>query len=159
MQYERWQHDRRGDGINALYLGNLEKEWARRGICSRCHRDIDDNLAQQMLELEGRAQNAEDKRACARLEPLGRWAIWEHGRIRAPSVTAVGHASSMSSAELVAAAALGASAITAAASLGITWYREHLRGKAAHRDTLAAAVTEMLSRSMAVMTRAQALSQ
>jgi hypothetical protein len=65
----------------------------------------------------------------------------------------------MNTAWIAVIAALGASALTGAASLWVTWYREHLRGKATRRDELAAAVTEMLSRSMAVMMRAQAIGQ
>ena len=61
LQYERWQQSRQKDYTNTLYLANLETEWARRGICSRCHRDVDRNLDQQMSELEARAQNAEEK--------------------------------------------------------------------------------------------------
>jgi hypothetical protein len=61
LQYERWQQSRHHDYTNTTYLANLEEEWARRGICSRCHRDIDDALDQQMSELEVRAQNAEEK--------------------------------------------------------------------------------------------------
>jgi hypothetical protein len=61
LQDERWQHDKDGAYTRSAYLDNLEKEWARRGICSRCHRDIDPSLDQQMSELEARTQNAEDK--------------------------------------------------------------------------------------------------
>jgi hypothetical protein len=63
----------------------------------------------------------------------------------------------MGSAVLAVVAALGASALTALASLGVTWYREHLSQKAADRDTLSSAVIQMLSRSMSVMVRAQAI--
>ncbi|MGH3277149.1 MAG: hypothetical protein ACRDNZ_22825 [Streptosporangiaceae bacterium] len=41
----------------------------------------------------------------------------------------------MTSAELAVFAALGSSALTAAATLGVTWFREWLRGRAAARDT------------------------
>ncbi len=61
LQDERWQQSRNHNYTNTTYLANLEKEWARRAICSRCHRDIDPNLDQQMSELETRARNAEDK--------------------------------------------------------------------------------------------------
>lgn len=61
LQYERWQQSRNHGYTNTLYLANLEKEWAGRGICSRCHREVDPDLDQQMSELETRAQNAEDK--------------------------------------------------------------------------------------------------
>jgi hypothetical protein len=60
-------------------------------------------------------------------------------------------------AELTVIAALGASALTGAASLGVVTLQERIRSRSADRDTLAAAVTAMLSRSMAVMWRAQAM--
>lgn len=63
----------------------------------------------------------------------------------------------MTSAEVAVVAALGASGLTAAASLGVVWFREWLSGRSAGRDALLAAVTAMLSRSMAVMSRAQAM--
>jgi hypothetical protein len=63
----------------------------------------------------------------------------------------------MTPAELAVTAALGASGLTAAASLGVVWLREWLAGRAAERDVLLAAVTQMLSRSMAVLMRAQAM--
>ena len=46
---------------STAYLANLENEWAGRAICSRCHRDIDPGLDEQMSELETRAQNAAEK--------------------------------------------------------------------------------------------------
>lgn len=62
LQYERWQQDRNPDNYtNTLYLDNLENEWARRGICSRCHREIGPELDSQVSELERRANNAEEK--------------------------------------------------------------------------------------------------
>ena len=62
MQYERWQQDRNGTNYTSpLYLENLEKEWGRRAICSRCHREIDQDLNEQMLKLEKRAGSAEEK--------------------------------------------------------------------------------------------------
>src|SRR5260370_36347700 len=64
----------------------------------------------------------------------------------------------MSAAVLAVIAALGASALTAAASLGVVALQERLRRKAADRRFLADAVTEMLSRSMAVMMRGKAIS-
>jgi hypothetical protein len=39
----------------------LEKEWSRRGICSRCHRTVDENLDTQVSALEARAHDATDK--------------------------------------------------------------------------------------------------
>jgi hypothetical protein len=61
LQYERWQQGRQHDYTNTLYLANLEEEWARRAICSRCHRNVDPDLDQQMSALAARAQNAEEK--------------------------------------------------------------------------------------------------
>jgi hypothetical protein len=62
LQYERWQQDRNGSNYtNSMYLENLEKEWGRRAICSRCHREIDQDLGEQMLRLETRAGGAEEK--------------------------------------------------------------------------------------------------
>jgi hypothetical protein len=62
----------------------------------------------------------------------------------------------VTSAELAVVAALGASLLTGAASLGVVALQERLRGKRDDRDTLTSAVTAMLSRSMAFMLRAQA---
>lgn len=62
LQYERWQQDRNGTNYTSLlYLENLEKEWGRRAICSRCHREVDQDLDEQMLKLETRAGGAEEK--------------------------------------------------------------------------------------------------
>jgi hypothetical protein len=62
LQHERWQQDRDpGNYTNTKYLANLQNDWARRAICSRCHRDIDRDLDEQMTELENRAHNAEEK--------------------------------------------------------------------------------------------------
>ncbi|HUC24519.1 MAG TPA: hypothetical protein VMA73_17565 [Streptosporangiaceae bacterium] len=62
LQYERWQQDRNGSNYTShLYLENLDKEWGRRAICSRCHREIDQDLGEQMLTLETRAGGAEEK--------------------------------------------------------------------------------------------------
>jgi hypothetical protein len=65
----------------------------------------------------------------------------------------------MSSAVLAVIAALGASALTAGASLGVVALQERLRRKAADRHALADAVTEMLGRSMEVSLRAQAMGE
>lgn len=65
----------------------------------------------------------------------------------------------MTPAELTVVAALGASFLTVLGSLGVVTLQERLRGKAGDRDALAAAVIEMLSRSMAVATRAQAMGE
>ena len=62
LQYERWQQDRDpGNYTSTKYLSNLENEWARRAICSRCHRDVDRGLDEQMTDLETRAHTAEEK--------------------------------------------------------------------------------------------------
>ena len=62
LQYERWQQRTRGDGYTgAAYLVNLEQEWASRGICSRCRRDIDAGLDSQMDELEAREHDIADR--------------------------------------------------------------------------------------------------
>lgn len=62
LQYERWQQGRNGSNYTSTaYLANLESEWARRGICSRCHRDIDRGLGEQISELESRERDAADK--------------------------------------------------------------------------------------------------
>lgn len=60
LQQERSDHDRRPDG-NTKYLETLEIQWDQRGICSRCHREIDQDLAEQFAELKDRAENAERK--------------------------------------------------------------------------------------------------
>lgn len=65
----------------------------------------------------------------------------------------------MTSAELAIAAALGASLLTGLASLGVTWIREWLQGRASERAALHAAVQELLSRSMAVAARARAVGE
>lgn len=62
-------------------------------------------------------------------------------------------------AELAVIAALGASALTGGASLGVVALQERLRGRRADRDVLLTAVIAMMSRSMSVMTRSQAMSQ
>jgi len=68
LQYERWQQDRNGSNYTSpLYLENLEKEWGRRAICSRCHREIDQDLGEQILKLETRAGGAEEKLSEIRL--------------------------------------------------------------------------------------------
>lgn len=61
LQYERWQQDKNSGYTNTEYLANLEKEWTRRGICSRCHREVDENLDTQMSTLEVHAHDATDK--------------------------------------------------------------------------------------------------
>jgi hypothetical protein len=63
----------------------------------------------------------------------------------------------LTSAGLTVIAALGASVLTAGASLGVVALRERLRRKTADRDILIAGVTEMLSRSMAISFRAHAM--
>jgi hypothetical protein len=63
----------------------------------------------------------------------------------------------VTSAELAVVAALGASLLTGLASLGVVAFQEWRRRKEADRDALLAAVTEMLSRSLAVSLRAQTM--
>lgn len=59
----------------------------------------------------------------------------------------------MNEATVALVAALGAAFLTAAASLGVVWYQENRRDQAADADALAAAVSEVLSRSIAVALR------
>jgi hypothetical protein len=62
LQYERWQQDTKESNYpSTAYLANLDNEWARRGICSRCHREIDHSLDEQMSDLEGRAHDAAER--------------------------------------------------------------------------------------------------
>ena len=61
LQWERSQRDRNPSYTGVEYLENLENEWLRRGVCSRCHRDLDANLDTQVSELESSAHDAADK--------------------------------------------------------------------------------------------------
>jgi hypothetical protein len=63
----------------------------------------------------------------------------------------------MTSTELAVVAALGASALTALASLGVMWLQHWLQGRADDRSALAASARELLSRSLAVAMRAKTL--
>jgi hypothetical protein len=65
----------------------------------------------------------------------------------------------MTSAEIALIAALGASALTGLASLGVVWLQEWRRGKARNEDALRASVQELLTRSMGVATRARAMGE
>jgi hypothetical protein len=65
----------------------------------------------------------------------------------------------MTPAELALTAALGSSALTGAASMGVIWVREWRRRKANDRDALRAAATDLLSRSMAVAMRAKTMGE
>jgi len=56
-------------------------------------------------------------------------------------------------------AALGSSALTGLASLGVTWYRDWRQGKSDDNAALHAAIMGILSRSMAVAFRAQSMGQ
>ncbi len=60
LKWERYQADRPGAGIGE-FLANLEAEWQRRNLCSRCLRELDQALAEQVREIDERARNAEDK--------------------------------------------------------------------------------------------------
>src|SRR6266700_222534 len=61
LQWERWQQGGNPNYTNTTYLANLEKEWSRRNVCSRCHREVDESLDAQMSALEARAQDVTDK--------------------------------------------------------------------------------------------------
>lgn len=61
LQWERQQQDGHPNYTSLDYLANLEKEWSRRNICSRCLRTVDESLDTQMSELEARVQDATDK--------------------------------------------------------------------------------------------------
>lgn len=61
LQWERQQHDGNPNYTSSTYLANLEKEWGRRSICSRCHRAVDDSLDTQISGLEARVLDATDK--------------------------------------------------------------------------------------------------
>jgi hypothetical protein len=61
LHYERWQHDSYPNYTSTEYLANLEREWARRGICSRCHREVGESLDATMSALEARANDTTDK--------------------------------------------------------------------------------------------------
>jgi hypothetical protein len=65
----------------------------------------------------------------------------------------------LASAERAVAAALGASLLTGVFSVGAIMLQNRLAGRSADSDALAGAVTEMLSRSMAVSMRAQAVGE
>lgn len=62
LKSERYDADTKGDiYVNRQFLENLEMEWLRRGLCSRCMRAVDQPLGEQHAELEVRARNADDK--------------------------------------------------------------------------------------------------
>jgi hypothetical protein len=63
----------------------------------------------------------------------------------------------VTSAELAVIAALGASALTGLASLGVVAFQEWRRDKAANQAALRAAIAELLARSLAFTLRAQTL--
>jgi hypothetical protein len=65
----------------------------------------------------------------------------------------------MTPAEVAITAALGASFLTAAGSLGVVWVQALRSGKAQDRAALRAAVRELLSRSIAVALRAQTMGE
>jgi hypothetical protein len=65
----------------------------------------------------------------------------------------------MTPAEIALVAAFGSSALTGAASLGVIWVQEWRRRKAADRAALRSALTELLSRSMAVAMRARTMGE
>lgn len=61
--------------------------------------------------------------------------------------------------EVALTGALGASALTAFASLGVMWIQEWRRGRASDADALHAAAIELLTRSLAVALRAHAMGE
>jgi hypothetical protein len=62
LESERYDADSKGGNyVNQQFLENLEMEWLRRNLCSRCLRQIDEPLDERFAELESRARNAEDK--------------------------------------------------------------------------------------------------
>jgi hypothetical protein len=61
LKWERWQRESNSSYTGTTYLANLENEWTRRGICSRCHRELDEDLHTQISALESHAQDAADK--------------------------------------------------------------------------------------------------
>jgi hypothetical protein len=63
----------------------------------------------------------------------------------------------MTSAELAIASALGASLLTGLASLGVMWIQQWLQSRDSDRAALAVSPQALLSRSMAVATRARAM--
>lgn len=65
----------------------------------------------------------------------------------------------MTPTEVALTSALGASFLTGLASLGVMWVQEWRRGKARERAALHTAMTELLSRSLAVAMRARALGE
>ncbi len=65
----------------------------------------------------------------------------------------------MTPAEVAITAAFGASALTVAGSLGVVWVQEWRRGKARDRAALQSAVRELLTQSMAVALRVQAMGE
>ena len=62
LKSERHDAERMGlNYTNQQFLANLETEWDRRGLCSRCFREIDQPLAERFVEVEARTASAEDK--------------------------------------------------------------------------------------------------
>ena len=70
-----------------------------------------------------------------------------------------GYADGVNSTEAPIIAALGASSLTALASLGVVWFQDARRGRASGRDALRTAVLDLLTRSMTVATRAHSLGE
>ncbi len=62
LKSERYNADALADNYHGQqYLENLEMEWLRRGLCSRCQREMDEPLTARFDDLQSRARNAEDK--------------------------------------------------------------------------------------------------
>jgi hypothetical protein len=62
LQWEREQAER-GGGVSGVYLTNLETEWSRRDLCSRCLRDLDHPFMTSADELKHSALVAQGKLA------------------------------------------------------------------------------------------------
>ena len=60
----------------------------------------------------------------------------------------------MTQVELTLVAALGSAGLTAIASLGVVWFQEWRRGKAASQADLVRAIETVLGKSMAIIQRA-----
>jgi hypothetical protein len=62
LQWEREQAER-GVSVGPEYLGNLEAEWSRRDLCSRCLQDLDHPFMMDVNALRHSAQVAQGKLA------------------------------------------------------------------------------------------------
>jgi hypothetical protein len=71
------------------------------------------------------------------------------------TVSRAHYRTSVTQAELTLAAALGSASLTAIASLGVVWFQEWRRGRASSQADLVRAIETVLSKSMAIIQRAQ----